>query len=121
MAVDSLDKCGVYFRYYRRAGVPIRRCGRHVGTHRPRFSGRAFRRGPDTAMIRVELPPHLRGLARISGEVRLDIQGLATQRSVVDALEAPLPDAARRDPRSHNAKSVGRFFAVLRLRRGPFP
>ena len=42
-------------------------------------------------MIRVELPPHLRGLARISGEVQLDIQGLVTQRSVVDALETRYP------------------------------
>jgi hypothetical protein len=42
-------------------------------------------------MIRVELPPHLRGLARISGEVQLEIQGPATLRSVLDALESRYP------------------------------
>jgi sulfur-carrier protein len=42
-------------------------------------------------MIRVELPPHLRGLARISGEVELDIQAPVTQRSVLDALESRYP------------------------------
>jgi molybdopterin synthase sulfur carrier subunit len=42
-------------------------------------------------MIRVELPPHLRGLARISGEVQLEIQGPPTLRSVLDALESRYP------------------------------
>src|SRR5208283_6008117 len=39
-------------------------------------------------MIRVVLPQHLRTLARVEGEVTLDIQGAVTQRSVLDALEA---------------------------------
>jgi sulfur-carrier protein len=42
-------------------------------------------------MIRVVLPAHLRTLARINGEVHLDIPGPATQRSVLDALEARYP------------------------------
>lgn len=42
-------------------------------------------------MIRVILPPHLRGLAHINGEVKLEVAGAATQRSVVDALEASYP------------------------------
>jgi hypothetical protein len=42
-------------------------------------------------MIRVVLPPHLRGLARISGEVQLEISGEPTVRAVVDALEAQYP------------------------------
>ena len=42
-------------------------------------------------MIRVVLPPHLRGLARISGEVKLEIEGQPTQRAVLDALEASYP------------------------------
>ena len=42
-------------------------------------------------MIRVELPSHLRTLARIAGEVQLEVEGLATQRSVLDALEARYP------------------------------
>jgi len=42
-------------------------------------------------MIRVVLPAHLRVLARIDGEVRLDVAGPVTQRSVLDALEASYP------------------------------
>ena len=39
-------------------------------------------------MIRVMLPAHLRALAHVDGEVTLDVEGEATQRSVLDALEA---------------------------------
>ena len=42
-------------------------------------------------MIRVELPHHLRSLARVDGEVKLQIQGPITQRAVLDALEAGYP------------------------------
>ena len=42
-------------------------------------------------MIRVILPPHLRTLAHIDGEVRLEVNGQATQRSVLDALETRYP------------------------------
>ena len=42
-------------------------------------------------MIRVVLPAHLRTLARIDGEVRLDVAGPVTQRTVLDALEARYP------------------------------
>lgn len=42
-------------------------------------------------MIRVELPYHLRTLARIDGEVQLDVQSPITQRTVLDALEARYP------------------------------
>jgi sulfur-carrier protein len=42
-------------------------------------------------MIRVVLPPHLRTLAQVNGEVKLQIEGPATQRSVLDALEASYP------------------------------
>jgi molybdopterin converting factor small subunit len=42
-------------------------------------------------MIRVELPTHLRRLAGVEGEVRLDVAGPVTQRSVLDALEARYP------------------------------
>ena len=50
-------------------------------------------------MIRVELPVHLRTLARVGGEVKIDVEGEATQRSVLDALEAcyPMLRAAIRD------------------------
>jgi len=42
-------------------------------------------------MIRVELPYHLRMLASVSGEVRLDVAAPVTQRAVLDALEARYP------------------------------
>ena len=42
-------------------------------------------------MIRVVLPAHLRTLARIVGEIQLDVAGPVTQRSVLDALEARYP------------------------------
>jgi sulfur-carrier protein len=42
-------------------------------------------------MIRVVLPAHLRTLARVSGEVTLEVEGEVTQRSVLDALEACHP------------------------------
>jgi sulfur-carrier protein len=45
-------------------------------------------------MIRVVLPAHLRTLARINGEVQLDVAGQVTQRSVLDALEARYPALA---------------------------
>jgi molybdopterin synthase sulfur carrier subunit len=64
-------------------------------------------------MIRVELPAHLRGLARISGEVELAIQGPATQRSVLDALEAryPMLRGAIRDHITQKRRPFLRFFA----------
>jgi molybdopterin converting factor small subunit len=42
-------------------------------------------------MIRVVLPAHLRTLAQVDGEVKLEVAGQATQRSVLDALEARYP------------------------------
>ncbi len=69
-------------------------------------------------MIRVVLPAHLRTLAHVGGEVELDVEGPATQRSVLDALEARYPDAARDDPRPRHAAAPA-VPAVLRLRGGP--
>ena len=42
-------------------------------------------------MIRVVIPPHLRTLAHVDGEVKLEVEGRVTQRSVLDALEASYP------------------------------
>ena len=42
-------------------------------------------------MIRVVLPQHLRTLAKVEGDVTLDVEGAVTQRSVLDALEAKYP------------------------------
>ena len=64
-------------------------------------------------MIRVVLPPHLRGLARISGEVELDVTGEVTQRSVLDALEAryPMLSGTIRDHVTQQRRPFLRFFA----------
>jgi sulfur-carrier protein len=64
-------------------------------------------------MIRVRLPAHLRSLARIDGEVQLDVAGPVTQRSVLDALEAryPMLRGTIRDHRGGPRRAFIRFFA----------
>jgi molybdopterin converting factor small subunit len=64
-------------------------------------------------MIRVVLPAHLRTLARVDGEVKLDLEGQATQRSVLDALEAsyPMLRGAIRDHVTQQRRAFVRFFA----------
>ena len=64
-------------------------------------------------MIRVVLPAHLRTLARVQGEVRLEVEGAATQRSVLDALEAcyPMLRGTIRDHGTLKRRSFLRFFA----------
>jgi len=64
-------------------------------------------------MVRVELPAHLRTLARIKGEVRLEIPGEITQRSVLDALETsyPMLRGTIRDRMTLKRRPFLRFFA----------
>ncbi len=64
-------------------------------------------------MIRVVLPPHLRALARVEGEVELDVEGQVTQRSVLDALEARYPRlrGTIRDHVTQQRRPFLRFFA----------
>ena len=64
-------------------------------------------------MIRVVLPTHLRTLARVDGEVSLDIEGAVTQRSILDALEARYPAlcGTLRDHVTHQRRPFVRFFA----------
>lgn len=64
-------------------------------------------------MIRVVLPAHLRTLARIEGEVKLDVKGPITPRSVVDALEAsyPMLRGTIRDQVTKQRRPFVRFFA----------
>src|SRR5271170_2782493 len=64
-------------------------------------------------MIQVVLPAHLRTLARINGDVKLEVQGEATQRSVLDALEAqyPMLQGAIRDHVTQLRRPYVRFFA----------
>jgi sulfur-carrier protein len=64
-------------------------------------------------MIRVVLPAHLRTLARVGDEVMLDVNGQATQRAVLDALEAryPMLCGTIRDHVTHKRRPFLRFFA----------
>ena len=64
-------------------------------------------------MIRVTLPPHLRKLARVEGEVKLEVEGPVTQRSVLDALEAeyPMLCGTIRDHVTQKRRAFVRFFA----------
>ena len=64
-------------------------------------------------MIRVVLPAHLRTLARVEGEVTLDVARPVTQRSVLDALEAryPMLQGTIRDHGTLKRRAFVRFFA----------
>ena len=64
-------------------------------------------------MIRVVLPAHLRTLARVNGEVTLEVPGPVTQRSVLDALEAgyPMLRGTIRDQATQERRAFVRFFA----------
>ena len=64
-------------------------------------------------MIRVTLPPNLRKLARVDGEVKLDVEGQVTQRAVLDALEAryPMLRGTIRDHVTQRRRAFVRFFA----------
>jgi len=64
-------------------------------------------------MIRVELPAHLRTLAKVDGEVTLEVDGTVTQRSVLDALESkyPMLRGAIRDHVTKKRRPFMRFFA----------
>ena len=64
-------------------------------------------------MVRVVLPTHLRTLAHVGSEVELDLEGPATQRSVLDALEAtyPMLRGTLRDQVTQKRRPFVRFFA----------
>lgn len=64
-------------------------------------------------MIRVVLPAHLRTLAHVNGEMKLDLDGQVTQRAVLDALEAryPMLRGTIRDHVTQQRRPFVRFFA----------
>ena len=79
-------------------------------------------------MIRVMLPQHLRTLAKVEGEVQLEVEGAVTQRSVLDALEAryPVLRGTIRDHVTQQRRPFLRFFACeqdlsLELPDAPLP
>ena|SRR2546430_13511857 len=63
-------------------------------------------------MIRVLLPPHLRTLARVDGEIDVDVNGSPTVQSVLDALEAryPMLRGTIRDHVTKQRRPLVRFF-----------
>jgi hypothetical protein len=65
------------------------------------------------AMVRVVLPYHLRVLAKVQGELRLELTGPVTQRAILDAIEAQFPVLAGtlRDHGSDHRRPLIRFFA----------
>ena len=67
-------------------------------------------------MIRVVLPLHLRRLAQVDGELKLDVEGPATQRALLDALEARHPTlrGTMRDHITRRRRAYVRFFACGR-------
>ena len=113
MAVDSLEPCGVYFGT---TGGQVYASADSGDTWKPivrDLPAVLSVRGPDVAMIRVVLPPHLRTLARVDGEVQLPVEGPATLRSVLDALEAAYPvlRGTIRDHVTLRRRPFVRFFA----------
>jgi len=66
-----------------------------------------------TRQIRVMLPPHLRILAHVYGEVAVDVSGAVTMRSVLDAIEAryPMLCGTIRDHVTHERRAFVRYFA----------
>ena len=64
-------------------------------------------------MIRIELPYHLRNLAKVGTEVQLEVAGPVTQRAVLDALEAKYPalKGTIRDHGTLKRRPFLRFFA----------
>jgi hypothetical protein len=64
-------------------------------------------------MVRVELPQHLRTLAHVGVEISLDVQGLVTQRTVIDAIEAryPMLRGTIRDYATDRRRPFLRFYA----------
>jgi hypothetical protein len=64
-------------------------------------------------IIRVTLPAHLRKLAHIDGEVKLDVEGQVTQRAVLDALEGryPMLRGTIRDQVTQKRRAFVRFYA----------
>ena len=68
-------------------------------------------------MIRVVLPFHLRSLARVEGEVKLEVDGPITQRSVLTATRGPLSDVPRCHSRPRHP-ATPTLLAVLRVRAG---
>ena len=114
MAVDSLDPCGIYFGTTGGQVYVSPDGGDHWDAIVQDLPQRIVGGGAEPAMIRVELPFHLRTLAGIDGQVTLTVNGEVTRASILDALEAcyPMLRGTIRDQATRAATSAG---SVLRL------
>ncbi len=67
----------------------------------------------DVSTVRVVLPAHLRTLARVTGEIDVDVAGVVTPAAVIDAIEARYPMLAGtiRDHATRQRRALVRFFA----------
>jgi len=77
------------------------------------MSTKPLEEGDPVSTVRVVLPAHLRALAKVQGEVTLDIAGEVTQRSVLDALEmaCPMLKGTIRDRDTLRRRDFVRYFA----------
>ena len=68
---------------------------------------------PTTHTVRVQIPFHLRTLAGVEGELRLDVEGPVTQRTILDALERayPMLRGTVREHTTQRRRALVRFFA----------
>ena len=100
-------------RHHRRAGLRVGRRRGPLGAHRPGPAVRGVRRGPDAEMIRVVLPAHLRTLARVDGEVKLDVAGAVTLRvgAGCPGGSYPMLRGTIRDHVTQQRRAFVRFFA----------
>src|SRR5579875_888992 len=101
------------FRYHRWAGLRSGWRRGHMESHCRAPSSCAFRGGSNPLMVRVMLPYHLRRLAGVDGEIKLEVEGQVTQRSILDALEAryPVLCGTIRDHVTQQRRPFLRFFA----------
>ena len=115
MSVDGLDECGVYFGTTGGQVYASADAGDSWAPIVRDLPGGAVRGGADAAMtpVRVKLPTHLRRLADLDGEMRLDIEGPLTLGAVLDTLEAnyPVLRGTVRDRATGQRRAFVRFFA----------
>ena len=93
MAVDSLDSCGIYFGTTGGTGVRVGGRRRHLGGDSRVLAQSVLGGGPDAPVttVRVALSAHLRTLASVDGEVKLEVADPPTVATVLDALESRYP------------------------------
>jgi molybdopterin synthase sulfur carrier subunit len=67
----------------------------------------------EVTTVRVTLPAHLRTIAKVAGEVRVEVEGAVTQRAVLDALESAYPNlkGTIRDHTTFKRRAFVRFYA----------